>query len=116
MMLTNKVFLTFAFVVCLLAFLIGANYVITNPNGYGLFYLLLIPLGWATSIMDTRRTIKTQSAKGRSLTAYGIAWILLTNALIRVIVVGDFLLILNTLVFVLLNGYQFYVFIKLRRT
>ena len=69
-------------------------------------YLGVMPLGYLSSILDTRRMIQARSAKSRSVLAYVIALGLVSLTLGRAISIRDFLLSLNAGILLFLNGIQ----------
>lgn len=112
----DRYYLYFALVVAIAGFAVGCWYALTHMGQVDEWvYLLLIPIGWSTSILDTNRAIKTKTASGRSILAYGLALGLLLNGLARVVIVGDFFLVLNTVTIFLLNIYQFAIFVVYRK-
>ena len=85
-------------------------------NFWDYFYIVAMPIGWLTSILDTRKIIQTRSARSRSVSAYGIALILMSTTLFRALFsVNDFLFWLNASVFMELNGFQFGCIVRWRK-
>ena len=84
-------------------------------NNYDIFYLVVMPIAWFSSIWDTRRVIQTKSAKSRSLSSYAIALGLVLSATLRSwFVLSDVIFTLNGVVILALNSFQLAVFWKWR--
>jgi len=81
-----------------------------------IFYIITMPLGLFSSILDTSRIIKTRSAKSRSITSYALALFLVASFTLRsAFSVTDFLFTLNGILILLVNGFQLAIIIKWRK-
>ena len=84
-------------------------------NSYDLFYLIVMPIAWFSSVWDTRRVIQMKSAKSFSLSNYAISLALVLSATLRSwFILYDPLFTLNGLVILLVNSFQLAVFWKWR--
>jgi hypothetical protein len=85
-------------------------------NLWDYFYIIAMPLGYSTSIMDTWRIIQTKSAKSRSIYAYAMSLGLLSITMFRALLsVHDFLFWLNATIYIVLNSFQLVCILKWRK-
>ena len=84
-------------------------------NAPDLFYIITMPIGWFSSILDTSRIIKLKSAKGRAISSYSIGLFLVFSSVLRAgFSIHDFLFTFNGIVILLLNTFQLICIIKWR--
>lgn len=76
-------------------------------NAPDIFYIVVMPLGLISSLMDTACIIRTRSAKARSISGYGLALLLVLTATLRSSMsLHDFWFTLNGVLILTVNTFQ----------